>query len=115
MSFSNLNRNLYEIFTFTFRRIGLQAGDAASLYSQWKDTRIRMEHYDNAEEQGHIAGANMTGHWTPSNMEPHYELNLGNVLHMEVGSSISVCMSNRPGSLAGLMILPRLVFLEVLD
>ncbi|XP_060806156.1 apoptosis-inducing factor 1, mitochondrial [Amyelois transitella] len=68
------------------------AGDVASIYSQWKDTRIRMEHYDNAEEQGYIAGANMTGYWTPANMEPHYWLKLGEALRVEVVGEVGACM-----------------------
>lgn len=32
-----------------------QAGDVASFYSQWKDTRQRLEHYNNAEEQVKVA------------------------------------------------------------
>ncbi|KPI98287.1 Putative apoptosis-inducing factor 1, mitochondrial [Papilio xuthus] len=59
------------------------AGDAASFYSQWKDTRLRLDHYLNAQEQGYVAGANMTGYWTPSNMEPHYWLRLEEELQME--------------------------------
>lgn len=66
-----------------------QAGDAASYYSQWKDQRMRLEHYANAEEQGYIAGANMTGFWTPCNMEPHYKVMLGDDLEMEVMLSFS--------------------------
>ncbi|KAL0830163.1 hypothetical protein ABMA28_003620 [Loxostege sticticalis] len=68
------------------------AGDAASFYSQWKDSRLRFEHYDNAEEQGYIAGANMTGYWIPSNMEPHYWLQLGDALEMEVVGEVGACM-----------------------
>ncbi|CAG9782447.1 unnamed protein product [Diatraea saccharalis] len=63
------------------------AGDAASFYSQWKDARRRFEHYDMAEEQGYVAGSNMTGYWTPSNMEPHYWLRLGDSLEMQVSKS----------------------------
>ncbi|KAJ8728510.1 hypothetical protein PYW07_006206 [Mythimna separata] len=59
------------------------AGDAASVYSQWRNTRLRMEHYLNAEEQGFVAGANMTGFWLPCNMEPHYWLRLGESLQVE--------------------------------
>lgn len=61
-----------------------KAGDAASFYSQWKDTRIRLTNFGSAEEQGLIAGANMTGYWTPCNMEPHFELKLGESLEVEV-------------------------------
>ncbi|KAL4703332.1 hypothetical protein ACJJTC_013098 [Scirpophaga incertulas] len=68
------------------------AGDAASIYSEWKDTRLRMEHYDNAEEQGFIAGANMTGYWVTSNMEPHYWLELGEALQMQVVGEVGACM-----------------------
>lgn len=64
--------------------LSLQAGDVASFYSQWKDTRLRMEHYINAEEQGYIAGANMTGYWIPCNMEPNFWVRLGDSLEMEV-------------------------------
>ncbi|XP_028168739.1 apoptosis-inducing factor 1, mitochondrial-like isoform X2 [Ostrinia furnacalis] len=68
------------------------AGDAASFYSQWKDSRLRFEHYDNAEEQGYIAGANMTGYWIPANMEPHYWLVLGDALEMQVVGECGACM-----------------------
>ncbi|KAJ0172493.1 hypothetical protein K1T71_011632 [Dendrolimus kikuchii] len=68
------------------------AGDAASIYSQWHDTRLRMEHYINAEEQGHVAGANMAGHWIPSNMEPHWWVELGEALSMEVVGEVGACM-----------------------
>ncbi|XP_026751641.2 apoptosis-inducing factor 1, mitochondrial [Galleria mellonella] len=68
------------------------AGDAASFYSKWKNTRQRFEHYTNAEEQGYIAGANMTGYWMPCNMEPHYWLQLGDALEMEVVGEIGACM-----------------------
>ncbi|XP_013139250.1 PREDICTED: apoptosis-inducing factor 1, mitochondrial isoform X1 [Papilio polytes] len=68
------------------------AGDAASFYSQWKDTRLRLDHYLNAQEQGYVAGANMTGYWTPSNMEPHYWLRLEEELQMEVVGEVGACM-----------------------
>ncbi|CAH2055603.1 unnamed protein product, partial [Iphiclides podalirius] len=68
------------------------AGDAASLYSQWKDTRLRMDHYLNAVEQGYVAGANMTGYWAASNMEPHYWLKLEDELQMEVVGEVGACM-----------------------
>ncbi|XP_075982271.1 apoptosis-inducing factor 1, mitochondrial-like [Anticarsia gemmatalis] len=68
------------------------AGDAASFWSQWKKTRTRMEHYDNAVEQGHIAGANMTGYWTPCNMEPHYDMQLHDDLYFEVIGEVGACM-----------------------
>nr|XP_034836353.1 apoptosis-inducing factor 1, mitochondrial-like [Maniola hyperantus] len=68
------------------------AGDAASLYSQWKDTRLRMEHYGNAQEQGYIAGANMTGYWTPCNMEPHFYFRLGDSLDVEGVGEVGACM-----------------------
>ncbi|KAH9638478.1 hypothetical protein HF086_016803 [Spodoptera exigua] len=70
----------------------LQAGDAASYYSQWKDTRLRVEHYINAEEQGHIAGANMAGYWIPCNMEPNYWVKLGEMLQMEVVGEAGACL-----------------------
>ncbi|CAG5057881.1 unnamed protein product [Parnassius apollo] len=59
------------------------AGDAASFYSQWKDTRMRLDHYLNAEELGHVAGANMTGYWQPCNIEPHFWLRFEDELQME--------------------------------
>ncbi|CAH2264642.1 jg6250 [Pararge aegeria aegeria] len=68
------------------------AGDAASLYSQWKDTRLRMEHYGNAQEQGYVAGANMTGYWVPSNMEPHFCFRLGDSLDVEGVGEVGACM-----------------------
>ncbi|XP_052744561.1 putative apoptosis-inducing factor 1, mitochondrial [Bicyclus anynana] len=68
------------------------AGDAASIYSQWKDTRLRMEHYGNAEEQGYIAGANMTGYWIPCNMEPHFKFRLGDSLDVEGVGEVGACM-----------------------
>ncbi|CAH0663642.1 unnamed protein product [Spodoptera exigua] len=68
------------------------AGDAASYYSQWKDTRLRVEHYINAEEQGHIAGANMAGYWIPCNMEPNYWVKLGEMLQMEVVGEAGACL-----------------------
>ncbi|CAH0718902.1 unnamed protein product, partial [Brenthis ino] len=68
------------------------AGDAASFYSQWKDTRLRLAHYGNAEEQGYVAGANMTGYWIPCNMEPHFKLKLGTSLEMEGVGEIGACM-----------------------
>ncbi|VVC90148.1 unnamed protein product [Leptidea sinapis] len=60
------------------------AGDAASVYSQWKDTRLRMEHYGTSMEEGYLAGSNMTGYWTPCNVEPHFRLVLEGALEMEV-------------------------------
>ncbi|RVE51192.1 hypothetical protein evm_004157 [Chilo suppressalis] len=68
------------------------AGDAASIYSQWKDARRRYEHFDMAEEQGYLAGANMTGYWLPSNMEQHYWLNLGDALQVQVVGEVGGCM-----------------------
>ncbi|XP_047515412.1 apoptosis-inducing factor 1, mitochondrial-like isoform X2 [Pieris napi] len=68
------------------------AGDAASIYSQWKDTRIRMEHYGPAAEQGYIAGSNMTGYWTPCNMEPYFKVSLEGALVMEVVGEVGACM-----------------------
>ncbi|XP_026333696.1 uncharacterized protein LOC113240576 [Hyposmocoma kahamanoa] len=68
------------------------AGDAASVYSQWKDTRIRMDHYHTAEQQGIIAGANMTGFWTPCNIEPHFWLRLKDDIQMEVVGEVGACM-----------------------
>ncbi|XP_030023365.2 apoptosis-inducing factor 1, mitochondrial [Manduca sexta] len=68
------------------------AGDAASFHSQWHDTRLRIEHYDNAEEQGYVAGANMTGYWLPCNMEPHYWLRLGHELEMQVVGEVGACL-----------------------
>ncbi|XP_047538897.1 apoptosis-inducing factor 1, mitochondrial-like [Vanessa atalanta] len=69
------------------------AGDAASFYSQWKDTRLRLSHFGNAEEQGYVAGANMTGYWVPCNMEPHFKLHLGESLEMEAVGEVGACMS----------------------
>ncbi|KAJ8721101.1 hypothetical protein PYW08_006566 [Mythimna loreyi] len=68
------------------------AGDAASYYHQWRDTRLRVEHYLNAEEQGFVAGANMTGFWLPCNMEPHYWLRLGESLQVEVIGEVGACL-----------------------
>ncbi|CAG9572000.1 unnamed protein product [Danaus chrysippus] len=68
------------------------AGDAASFYSQWKDTRLRLTNFGSAEEQGLIAGANMTGYWTPCNMEPHFELKLGESLQVEAVGEVGACM-----------------------
>ncbi|XP_035442549.1 apoptosis-inducing factor 1, mitochondrial isoform X2 [Spodoptera frugiperda] len=68
------------------------AGDAASYYSQWKDTRLRTDHYINAEEQGFIAGANMTGYWIPCNMEPNFWVKLGDSLQMEVVGEAGACL-----------------------
>ncbi|XP_063832154.1 uncharacterized protein LOC135081364 [Ostrinia nubilalis] len=74
------------------------AGDAASFYSQWKDSRLRFEHYDNAEEQGYIAGANMTGYWIPANMEPHYWLVLGDALEMQVSPRLQAATHSLRGA-----------------
>ncbi|XP_037871110.1 apoptosis-inducing factor isoform X1 [Bombyx mori] len=68
------------------------AGDAASVYSQWRDVRFRDEHYDTAERLGLIAGANMTGHWLACNLEPHYWLRLGDALQMEVVGEVGACL-----------------------
>ncbi|XP_072945364.1 apoptosis-inducing factor 1, mitochondrial-like [Epargyreus clarus] len=68
------------------------AGDAASFYSQWKDTRLRVEHHSVAVDQGTIAGANMTGYWTPCNVEPHFWLRLGTALEMEAVGEVGACM-----------------------
>ncbi|XP_038218740.1 apoptosis-inducing factor 1, mitochondrial-like [Zerene cesonia] len=68
------------------------AGDAASIYSQWKDTRLRMEHYGPATDQGHIAGCNMTGYWTACNVEPYFRVSLEGSLDMEVVGEVGACM-----------------------
>ncbi|XP_047027846.1 apoptosis-inducing factor 1, mitochondrial-like isoform X1 [Helicoverpa zea] len=68
------------------------AGDAASYYSQEKDTRMRADHVINAEEQGYIAGSNMTGYWMPCNMEPNWWVRLGDLLQMEVVGEVGACM-----------------------
>ncbi|XP_050682782.1 apoptosis-inducing factor 1, mitochondrial-like [Leptidea sinapis] len=68
------------------------AGDAASVYSQWKDTRLRMEHYGTSMEEGYLAGSNMTGYWTPCNVEPHFRLVLEGALEMEAVGEVGACM-----------------------
>ncbi|XP_073954351.1 apoptosis-inducing factor 1, mitochondrial-like [Choristoneura fumiferana] len=68
------------------------AGDGASYYSQWKDTRMRLEHYANAYDQGTIAGANMTGYWEPCNIEPTYWLKLDDAIQMQVVGEVGACM-----------------------
>ncbi|XP_049878849.1 apoptosis-inducing factor 1, mitochondrial-like [Pectinophora gossypiella] len=68
------------------------AGDAASVYSQWKNTRLRMEHFSTAVQQGYIAGANMAGYWTPCNMEPHWWFRIDDEIHMEVVGEVGACM-----------------------
>ncbi|CAK1588880.1 unnamed protein product [Parnassius mnemosyne] len=68
------------------------AGDAASFYSQWKDTRLRLEHYLNAQELGHVAGSNMTGYWQACNIEPHFWLRFEDELQVEVVGEVGACM-----------------------
>ncbi|XP_063384580.1 apoptosis-inducing factor 1, mitochondrial-like [Cydia fagiglandana] len=68
------------------------AGDAASFYSQWKNTRQRFQNYIPAVEQGELAGYNMTGYWDPCNIENSSWLTLGDVLEMQVVGDVGACM-----------------------
>ncbi|KAJ2945272.1 hypothetical protein O0L34_g9350 [Tuta absoluta] len=68
------------------------AGDAASLYTEWKNKRTRMESYLSAEEQGTLAGTNMTGYWVPYNGEPHYWFDLPDDISMELIGEVGACM-----------------------
>ncbi|KAI5636934.1 pyridine nucleotide-disulfide oxidoreductase domain-containing protein [Phthorimaea operculella] len=68
------------------------AGDAASVYTEWKNKRIRMESYLSAEEQGTLAGTNMTGYWIPYNREPHFWFELPGDISMELVGEVGACM-----------------------
>lgn len=62
----------------------LQAGDAASFFTQWKRRRLRCDHIENAAETGALAGTNMTGYWEPNNIEPHFKFFFEDKLTVEV-------------------------------
>jgi NAD(P)H-nitrite reductase large subunit len=61
------------------------AGDVASFFSPALDRRMRVEHEDNANTMGMVAGANMAGKPTPYNHLPYFYSDLFDLGYEAVG------------------------------
>ena len=71
-----LHTNLPDIFA---------AGDVASFYNPYLQRQMRVEHEDNANTMGHIAGLNMAGRQTPYQHQPFFYSDLFDLGYEAVG------------------------------
>ncbi len=61
------------------------AGDVASFHSPKLETRLRVEHEDNANTMGHVAGRNMAGDSTPYDYLPFFYSDMFDLGYEAVG------------------------------
>ena len=61
------------------------AGDVASFYNPYLQLQMRVEHEDNSNTMGHVAGLNMAGRPTPYQHQPYFYSDLFDLGYEAVG------------------------------